>query len=55
MDGYAGFKKWRMYDLRFTALPDGQIRIAAGHEPGQPELTVPAQRFEDWWAGDFRA
>ena len=54
MDGYAGFKKWHMYDLRYTIAADGQVTIAAGHEPGQPELTVPAKRFEEWWVGDFR-
>ena len=55
MDGYAGFKRWHMYEPRFTCEADGQVRIAAGHEPGQPELLVPAKRFEEWWVGDFRA
>ena len=34
MDGYAGFRKWHMYDLRYTIAADGQVTIAAGHEPG---------------------
>lgn len=49
MDGYVGFKKFRIYQLRYTWLDDGRVAIELSHLPGQPPLVVPAARFEEWW------
>ena len=49
LDGYVGFRQGRIYQLRFTRLGDGRVRIEAGHTPGQLPLLVPESRFEAWW------
>ena len=36
--GYANFVRLRRYDLRFIRQADGQVRIAAGYELGQPGI-----------------
>ncbi|MGI4874669.1 MAG: hypothetical protein ACRYFX_26230 [Janthinobacterium lividum] len=48
-DGYVGFRQFRIYQLRYAWLEDGQVTIALDHLPAGGQLVVPAQRFEQWW------
>lgn len=50
LDGYAGFRLGRQYQLRYERDGD-QVRVLLDHEHCAPGLssTISAAQFERWW------
>jgi hypothetical protein len=53
IDGFAGFRYGCVYDVTYSELPDGKLRLALDHAPvlqqDVSQLAIRRALFEKWW------